>query len=268
MEDKAKKFVAVTGSVLMLTTVGVGSAVAVEGDGGPSAGIAAAEENAQDAPGKASADVVEGVFSYTQGDVSPTSVLKEKFATAAKYLCGSGLVDSASESVAPEDWTIAVNGDVENAYSATLEEMSEKGTAKITMMCSCAGNPAGGTAVADADALGVSISSIMQEAQVFDTANTAVFKSADGYEIALPLSYITQKFSIIAYDINGEPVANSMGGSNQLWLGATAASYFARDVTEITFETRETPPPRPGSAEAGDTYANVPNVCVTQGEEI
>lgn len=267
MEDKTKKIMAITSSALMLTTMSVGSAIAEAGTGDSTA-LAATESNVQDVSKSTSIKVVEGVFSYTQGEITPTSAIKEAFASASKYLCGSGYVDGASEAVSPQDWTIAVHGDVENAYSATLAEMSEKGAAKLTMMCTCAGNPAGGIASADADVLGVSVASIMDEARVFESANTVVFKSSDGYEIALPLRYVKQKFSIIAYDINGEPVANSMGGSNQLWLGATAASYFARDVVEITFETRDTPPPRPGSAEAGDAYANVPNVCITQGEEI
>ncbi len=83
----------------------------------------------------------------------------------------------------------------------------------------------------------------------------------------MPAIYVQQHFSLIAYRINGEPVANSMGGVNQLWLGSTAASYFARNVESITFETRQTPPPVPGTEEAGDAYANVPSVSFTEGGE-
>lgn len=140
--------------------------------------------------------------------------------------------------------------------------------AQVTMGCSCAGNPAGGLAAGNADVLGVTMLSIMNRANVAEDVNTIVFTSSDGYEIALPFYYVAQRFSLIAFDIAGEPVANSMGGTNQLWLGSTAANYFARDVATITFETREIAPPTPGTAQAGDTYANVPNISVTDGAAV
>ena len=69
-------------------------------------------------------------------------------------------------------------------------------------------------------------------------------------------------------DVNGSPIAQSAGGTNQLWLGSTSARYFARDITGITLEKRQTPPPAPGSDEADDEYANLPNVGVYFGGEI
>ncbi len=55
---------------------------------------------------------------------------------------------------------------------------------------------------------------------------------------------------------------------NQLWLGSSSARYFARNIVSITLEARQTPPPAPGTPEAGDTYANLPNVGVAYGGEI
>lgn len=66
--------------------------------------------------------------------------------------------------------------------------------------------------------------------------------------------------------INGEKLDASIGGDNQLWLGSTSGSYFARDIVSISIETRQTPPPAPGTAEAGDSYANVPNVAIVSSE--
>ncbi len=96
-------------------------------------------------------------------------------------------------------------------------------------------------------------------------SNTVVFGSADGYEVALPLDYVFNRYAPIVFDVNGAPLAESMGGVNQLWLGSTSARYFARDIVSITLESRQTPPPKPGSAEAEDAYANLPNVGVFYG---
>lgn len=59
-----------------------------------------------------------------------------------------------------------------------------------------------------------------------------------------------------------------VGGTNQLWLGATSANYFARDIVSIALEERETPPSSPSSDEARAAYQNLPNVGVLLGGEI
>lgn len=59
--------------------------------------------------------------------------------------------------------------------------------------------------------------------------------------------YVTERYCPIVFDINGEPIPEVIGGSNQLWLGATSANYFARDIVSIALEERETPAPSPSS---------------------
>ena len=105
-------------------------------------------------------------------------------------------------------------------------------------------------------------------AQPDENANTIVFTSADGYEVALPLSYVQMRYCPVVFDVNGAPLAESVGGTNQLWLGSTSANYFARDVVAITLEERETPPPSPTSDEAREAYANLPNVGVLLGGDV
>ena len=98
--------------------------------------------------------------------------------------------------------------------------------------------------------------------------NTMVLVSADGYEVALPYTYVVQRRSSIVFAVNGAPLAESVGGSNQLWLGSTPASYFARDIVEIRLEDRQTPPPSPSSAEARAAYQNLPNIGVLYGGKV
>lgn len=70
------------------------------------------------------------------------------------------------------------------------------------------------------------------------------------------------------FDINGEPIAEVVGGANQLWLGSTPANYFARDIVNITLEEPQTPPPSPSSDEVRAAYQNLPNIGVLLGGEI
>ena len=270
MKEQTKKIAGVTGSALLLASMGAAGIAALpqqDAFAEPAADAAATEvaDAVAAAPGKVTSAVVEGVFAFTQGDVTPIETIRQQFANAPAYLCGSEMPAADATAVDPGEWKITVGGDVQNAYIATLDAMAEEGSAQLTMGCTCAGNPADGRATVNAEVLGVRLAYIAHEAQPSEGVNTVVFTSEDGMEIALPYSYVRNHFSLIAYDVNGEPIANSMGGSNQLWLGSTAASYFARNVVSIDFETRQTPPPTPGTAEAGDAYANVPNVSVTDG---
>lgn len=70
------------------------------------------------------------------------------------------------------------------------------------------------------------------------------------------------------FDVNGSPINETVDGTNQLWLGATSARYFARDIVGIRVEARDKVPAAPGSPEADDTYANLPNVGIAFGGEI
>lgn len=60
----------------------------------------------------------------------------------------------------------------------------------------------------------------------------------------------------------------SVGGTNQLWLGSTPGNYFARDVVSIRLETRAEAPADPTSDEARATYENLPNIGVKFGGEV
>ena len=266
MKEQTKKIAGVTGSALLLASMGAAGMAALPQQDAFAEPAPAADESVAQAPSKAvKSPVVEGVFAFTQDAITPIETIREQFAMSPAYLCGSELPAAEATVADPGDWKITVGGDVANAFTATLDTMAEEGSAQLTMGCTCAGNPADGRATANAEVLGVRLAYIAAQAQPDEAVNTVVFTSEDGMEMALPYSYVRNHFSLIAYDVNGEPIANSMGGSNQLWLGSTAASYFARNVVSIDFEARQTPPPTPGTAEAGDTYANVPNVSVTDG---
>lgn len=96
------------------------------------------------------------------------------------------------------------------------------------------------------------------------SANTATFISKDGYRTSLPLAWLLEKEALLAYQVNGEDLSASVGGSNQLWIPSAAAKYFARDVVEIVLSHEETLPPVPGEEEAKEIeYVNRPNAGIT-----
>lgn len=208
---------------------------------------------------------VTGTFAYSQDTVTPNAQIKTAFADASKYLCGSQYSSAAAQGELsnPLDWTLSVSGDVQTPFEATISEMASEGGSIHTIMgCTCLGNPADGRASINAGVEGISLSYLMEKASVADSANTVVFTSSDGYEVALPLSYVKYRFSVVAYQINEESFSEVLGCTNQLWLGSTPANNFARDIVAIDFQTRQTPPPAPFTEGYDNTSTNLPNAAI------
>lgn len=262
MSEKTKKLIGVAGSALLISSMGTNATLAFA-------------DTVADEPVEAIDEVVEGTsliasqikrvvgaFTYSQSEITPTEALA-KAMSAAKYLCASAAAET-DESAAGE-WVVSVTGDVAQVQVGTLEEFAEEGEVHAVMGCSCGGNPADGLASVNAEVKGVSLAYLLEAAGASRDANTLVFTSADGYEVALPMSYVMQRASMIVYSINGGELADSIGGTNQLWLGSTSARYFVRNVVNVRAEERQTPPPAPGTEAAGDMYANVPNIGVYYG---
>lgn len=266
-----KKTLAVGTSALMaMASVGALTATytqAAEASEAPEAG--AEQAQAQEAQsGFARLSQVVGQFAFSQDTLTSTDVIKSTLGTASQHLCGANPMTD-EDVVAVEDWAISVEGAVDNAYTATYEDfLNTDEVQSLVLGCSCAGNPSDGRASVNAEVTGISALTMIQLADPAAFANTVVFTSTDGYEAALPLSYLQSHYCPVVFAVNGSPLVDSVGGTNQLWLGSTSANYFVRNVESIRLEMRQTPPPSPHSDEAREAYQNLPNVGVIYGGEV
>lgn len=211
-----------------------------------------------------------GEFAFSQDVLTPTDQVFRAMYGVDRTLCSGGEVEALDTSDAPDAavWRITVDGSgVSSAFTATMDDLSRAGVRTLIMGCTCLGNPADGRASVNVQVSGVSVASVLEMAGVSPDANVITFVSSDGYEVSLPLTYVLQRSSMLVSMVNGEPIANSMGGVNQLWLGSTAARYFSRDVVEVRVDVADEVdvPPAPGTSQAGDAYANRPNVGVLSG---
>lgn len=263
-----------TSTIMALGTCGTALAnVAAPGDSGhqdTSASLAATVGSP--ATGSVLVNNVQGTFAFSQGTPDDTATIAKAFAKAPSYLCGgetaqmegSSAAQGSSEQAVPEG-SLRVTGEVQQSFTASLEDLAAENSHTVVMGCACGGNPADGRTSVAAGVTGVMLSDVLQKAQVNDGVNTIVFTSSDGYEVALPLTYVAQRCSMIVYAVNGESVQNTMGGSNQLWLGSTSARYFVRNVASIELRTQDEAPAAPGAANAADAAKNVPNATILSG---
>ena len=256
-------FTALAASSLLVGTVGSGVVYAQDVAEAPSAGALDAMESAETAGELGDLvlqSTVEGAFAFTQGDLTCNSTISHIFRIMSAAACGSTFLEQAP-SAAGEASVLEVTGAVEQSFSASLEELIAEDPAEVTMGCSCAGDTVDGAAHANAHVSGVLVRSLLEKAGVVDEANTIVFTSTDGFEVALPLDYVTQRFSVIVDTINNEPMREVLGSSNQLWLGSTSARYFSRDIVKIELQIRDEAPAVPDAAAEG---LQVPHVSLVK----
>lgn len=220
------------------------------------AAVAAVEQTA----GK-QAVKVQGDFSFTQNALTPNELIKAVFQKAAAVLCNQESELTVAEAA---DWAITVSGDVQNSYTATLGELAEEDEEAVIMGCTCVSNGAGGPAAINAEVTGVPLAEIIARAVPAGNANTVTLVSEDGYQTALPLSYVMARNAVISYEVNGEDLSASVGGTNQLWIDSTAAKYFTRNIVEVKVSHEEVLPAVPGAEEAADgEYVNRPNAGIS-----
>lgn len=205
---------------------------------------------------------VQGEFSYDQNQITPNEVIRAVFQKATAAVCNAlprynfGSIDT---------WNIEVTGDVHTAFTATLKELSDGDNVETSIMtCACSANQAGGGAIINAEVKGVPVRDLIVQAGIDGNVNTVTFTAADGTQSSLPLSYVLSHGAVIAYEINGEDLSASVGGTNQLWLSGSAGKYFTRDIVKVEFLHLDTPPAAPSFEENGMEFSNRPNVSAAQ----
>ncbi len=265
MKDLKAKGRAAAGALASLTMIASMSAVpALAAQPADADGVAddarevAGENAAVTATVKARA---EGVFAYDQDAVTPNAVIKAVFQKATRVLCGAGIPVAVEN---PLNWQISVSGAVNDAFTASVDELAGDESVQQKMTCTCGGNPAGGRAIVTADVKGVPVEAVLARAGVQPGANAVTFVAADGTETMLPLGYVIGRHAVISYEINEEDLSASVGGNNQLWMTRTPANYFVRDVVEIVVSAEDEAPAAPGEA---DEHPNSPNAGVLAGAQ-
>ncbi|MDR0515151.1 MAG: molybdopterin-dependent oxidoreductase [Coriobacteriaceae bacterium] len=199
---------------------------------------------------------VAGQFSYTQTQVTPNAQIKRVFQKAAAALCNArgGFVAEN-----PLGWCLSVSGDVDNAFSASIDELANESSIKNIMTCTCGGNPVGGRAIITAEVKGIPLEYLFNRAGASPHANTVTFVAADGTAKSFPLAYAIGHHAVLSYEIGEEDLSASVGGNNQLWMVGTPANYFLRDVCSVVFSNEDILPEAPGLS---DSHPNSPNIGI------
>ncbi|MDO4493518.1 MAG: molybdopterin-dependent oxidoreductase [Clostridia bacterium] len=166
---------------------------------------------------------VEGTFAFDQDELTPADEVFNLFGTAATAACAKpGFALNRAERA---EYYVNVGGKVKKNFTISLEKLKEMNKTGNEMVCSCGSSGA----AAMARVAGVSVADILSMAELDPTANAVAFKDAEGYGIPMPLKYVLDKEAVLAYEVNGEENKEGL----QVWMPATVAKYFTREVVEI-----------------------------------
>jgi DMSO/TMAO reductase YedYZ molybdopterin-dependent catalytic subunit len=155
--------------------------------------------------------------------------------------------------VDPTEWSLVVDGLVENELSLSLEELRALPTRDVTVTMECAGNgrarlephvvsqPWLFEAVGTARWRGVPVEAILDRAGVAEAATEVLFTGLDrgveggeeqAYARSLPLAEARGEDVLLAYEVNGVPLPPQHGFPLRLvvpgWYGMTSVKWLER----------------------------------------
>ena len=115
------------------------------------------------------------------------------------------LLGSLSAAFAQTEWSLPVSGEVSNNLSLTVDQLVALPSTIVQADIYCYG-----VFVTGGDWLGPRLSQILQMAELGSQAESVEFTAEDGYQVTIPLAIAMDENVILAYQLNGEPLAEGL----------------------------------------------------------
>jgi DMSO/TMAO reductase YedYZ molybdopterin-dependent catalytic subunit len=108
--------------------------------------------------------------------------------------------------VRAEDWSLRVTGMVGEPFELSFAELLDRDLVEADITLTCVSNPVGGDLVGNARWLGVPVADLLAAARPQRGADQLVGRSVDGYTCGFPLAAASDRPSLVAVGMNGEPL--------------------------------------------------------------
>jgi DMSO/TMAO reductase YedYZ molybdopterin-dependent catalytic subunit len=116
-------------------------------------------------------------------------------------------------------WTLEVKGLVAKPLKLTLEEFKKAApSVERYQTFECISNEVGGDLIGNAKWKGARVKDILALAEVQPGAKTVIWHAADGYTESIPLDIATDPLTLLAYEMNGEPIPQKHGAPVRVLL--------------------------------------------------
>lgn len=108
-------------------------------------------------------------------------------------------------------WKLNVEGNVQTNLEYTLEELRQMTAIEQITTLNCISNEIGGDLISNGRWRGVRLGELLSKAGVKPGSVDIVFTSADDYTDSIPLAKAMEPTTILAFDVNGEPLNDKHG---------------------------------------------------------
>ena len=146
--------------------------------------------------------------------------------------------------VSSSDWTLTVDGDVENPLEISFDELLEMPMVERDITMTCVSNSVGGKYVGGARWLGVPLKDILDRAGVGSNADQILQTDFDGMTISTPLDLATDgREALVVVGMNGEPLPREHGFPVRMVIpglyGFISATKWLTKLTLTTYAEQE-----------------------------
>ncbi len=137
-------------------------------------------------------------------------------------------------------WTLEVKGLVAKPLKLTLEELRKAGPAvERYQTFECISNEVGGDLIGNARWKAVRVKDILALAEVKPGAKTVIWHAVDGYTESIPLEIAMDPASLLAYEMNSEPIPQKHGAPVRVLLTNRYGMKQPKWLTVIEVSDRE-----------------------------
>ncbi|WP_134768154.1 molybdopterin-dependent oxidoreductase [Nocardioides sp. 1609] len=146
--------------------------------------------------------------------------------------------------VSSEDWTLTVDGDVENKLEISFEELLDMPMVERDITLTCVSNSVGGKYVGGARWLGVPLMDILDRAGIGKDADQMIATDFDGMTIGTPIDLLRDgREPLLCIGMNGEPLPREHGFPVRVVVpglyGFISATKWVTRLTMTTYADTE-----------------------------
>lgn len=146
--------------------------------------------------------------------------------------------------VGADDWTLTVDGDVDNKLTITFDELLAMPMIERNITLTCVSNSVGGPYIGSARWLGVPLKDVLDMAGVGNKADQILSTDFDGMTISTPLDLATDgRDAMIVVGMNGKPLAREHGFPVRMIVpglyGFISATKWLTKLTLTTYDDQK-----------------------------
>jgi DMSO/TMAO reductase YedYZ molybdopterin-dependent catalytic subunit len=172
--------------------------------GPPPVPSVASVEASQTTAAVAAAPNLEAAIAAGVPGLSPEITPNDKFYVVSKNFLRDPEVNA-------QTWRLEVGGLVDRPMTLGYEDMKALPSSSQFFTLQCISNEVGGELIGNADWRGTSLANLLTRAGVKREAFDVVFTADDGYTDSIPIEKAMQPDTMLAYDMNGEPLPQKHG---------------------------------------------------------